>query len=161
MKEMEAKKLIEANEVHADIILSTSIDGFWLVDMQGRILKVNDAYCRMSGYTREELLRMTISELEANESPDEISEHIQQIMQTGSVRFERQHMRKDGRIIEVELSVTYVPNSGGRFSCFLRDITEHKHNEAVMTARVRLLKYAMSHSLTPSASNWSGLLRNK
>jgi PAS domain S-box-containing protein len=102
------------------------MDGFWLVDTQGRLLEVNDAYCRMSGYTREELQRMSIVDLEANESPDEIATQIGQIIQNGGARFERQHRRKDGCVVDVELSVNYLPSSGGQLVCFLRDITERK-----------------------------------
>jgi PAS domain S-box-containing protein len=46
-------------EEHA-AVLRTAMDGFWIVDAQGRLLDVNDADCRMIGYTREELLRMSI-----------------------------------------------------------------------------------------------------
>ncbi len=42
-------------------ILQTAIDGFWLVDAQGCLLEVNDAYCRMSGFSVAELLAMRIS----------------------------------------------------------------------------------------------------
>ena len=148
MNEAEAGKLVEDSEERANTIIRTAMDGFLLLDVQGRLLDVNDAYCQMTGYTREELLQMSIAELEANESSNEIAAKIIEIKQDGSDRFERQHRRKDGRIIEVELSVNYLPTSGGRIFCFLRDITERKHNEAVMAARQRLSQYAISHSLT-------------
>jgi PAS domain S-box-containing protein len=57
-------------------ILQTSVDGFWLVDMQGRILEANDSYCQMSGYSQEELKNMSISDLEAMEKPSETAAHI-------------------------------------------------------------------------------------
>ena len=76
LKETEAKKRIEDSEERTHNILRTAIDGFWIVDMQGRLLEVNEAYCRMSGYTREELLRMSIFELEDDEFSDEIAANI-------------------------------------------------------------------------------------
>jgi PAS domain S-box-containing protein len=96
-------------------ILLTAMDGFWIVDMKGRLVEVNDAYCRMSGYTRDELLRMSIADFESNESKEEIATHIQQVMQDGCSRFERQHRHKNGHIIDVELSVNYLPTCDGRF----------------------------------------------
>ncbi|MCR4320002.1 MAG: PAS domain-containing protein [Candidatus Brocadiaceae bacterium] len=39
-------------------IIHTSMDGFWLMDWEGRLLDINDAYCRLTGYTRDELLTM-------------------------------------------------------------------------------------------------------
>jgi PAS domain S-box-containing protein len=49
--------------------------------VQGRILDVNDAYCVMSGYTREELLQMRVQGLEAAESAPETADRMQRIMQ--------------------------------------------------------------------------------
>jgi len=60
-----AKK--QAEERHKTI-LKTAMNGFWLTDMQGRLLEVNDAYCRMSGYSTQELLAMSIPDLEAAET---------------------------------------------------------------------------------------------
>ncbi len=53
------------DERHLQPILQTSLDGFWLLDLQGRFVDVNDAYCAMSGYSRDELLRLQIADVEA------------------------------------------------------------------------------------------------
>lgn len=112
------------------VILRTAMDGFWLVDMRGRFLQVNDACCRMHAYTAEEMLSLSIADLEVDESPAEIAASIERIKQSGCDRFERRHRCKDGRFIHVEVSINYLPVSGGRFFCFLRDITERKRAEA-------------------------------
>lgn len=49
-------------------VLRTAIDGYWLADLQGRLREVNEAYCRMSGYSRQELLARRIADLEARMS---------------------------------------------------------------------------------------------
>jgi PAS domain S-box-containing protein len=113
-------------------ILRTALDGYWMVDMQGRILDVNDAGCRMHGYTREEMLRMAIADFETDESPAGIVEQIQRIMRAGSSRSERTHRCKDGSHINLDISSNYRPTSGGRLIAFLRDITERKQKEAVL-----------------------------
>ena len=110
-------------------ILRTAIDGFWLIEVQGRILEVNDSYCRMSGYSEQELLSMRISDLEAGEDPDEVATHMQQLVKNGQDRFETKHRRKDGSLFEVEVSVQYLPGEEGRSVAFLRDITDRKQYE--------------------------------
>jgi PAS domain S-box-containing protein len=129
LKETEARKQIEDSEERANIILRTAMDGFWMVDIQGRLLDVNDAYCRMSGYTREELLRMSVAELDVNESAEQIAKNIAQIKRSGGLRFERRHRHKDGDTFDVEISVNYMSASGGQIFCFLRDITKRKRIE--------------------------------
>lgn len=116
-------------------ILKTTSDGFWLVSREGRLLDVNDAYCRISGYSREELLDMRIPDLEANESPEDVVAHIRKIMAQGYDLFESRHRKKDGSIVAIEASVTYLPENG-TFVSFLRDITERKkHEEAIQHAK--------------------------
>ena len=48
-------------------ILDTTLDGFWHANNEGRLLAVNDTYCRQSGYSQAELLSMRIADLEAQE----------------------------------------------------------------------------------------------
>jgi len=107
-------------------ILKSAIDGFLIVDKDGRLLEVNDAYCRMSGYSEQELLSMSISDLQASKKEDTASECIKDIVAQGTGRFETRHRRKDGQSIDVEVSSTYLPCNRGRVSFFLRDITGRK-----------------------------------
>ncbi|MBT3201395.1 MAG: PAS domain S-box protein, partial [Phycisphaerales bacterium] len=109
-------------------VLKTAMDGFWIVDTAGRLLDFNDAYCEMTGYTRDELLDMSISDVEDSESAEDTATRIQQIIAEGSDRFETRHRCKDGRIIDVEISTRYMADTK-RFSVFLRDITARKKNE--------------------------------
>ncbi|MHB0927147.1 MAG: PAS domain S-box protein, partial [Gallionellaceae bacterium] len=110
-------------------LIQTSLDGFWINDFSGRILDVNEALCQMLGYTREELLRMSIPDIEAAEAPEETAAHIQKIIRTGSDRFQTRQRRKDGAVIDMEASVQYMAELGERFFCFIRDITERKRAE--------------------------------
>lgn len=128
MPEKAADETVHREELYR-AILQTAIDGFWLVDRHGHLLEVNEAYCRMSGYTAEELLSMSIPQIEVSESSDDTAAHIQKIMEKGEDRFESRHRRKDGTIFDVEVSVQYFPIMGGRFAGFLRDVTERKRME--------------------------------
>ncbi|MEI7512391.1 MAG: ATP-binding protein [Candidatus Uhrbacteria bacterium] len=105
-------------------VLASVMDGFWLVDMEGRIVDANEAYSRMSGYTRQELIGMTIGSFEAIESSLEIVERTWQIKERGAARFETKHRGKDGSIFDIESSIQYADIEGGRMVVFIRDITE-------------------------------------
>ena len=109
-------------------ILRTTLDGFWITDMEGRFLDANDAYCRMLEYSRAELLKMRIADVEAYESPAEIFGRIQILMERGSGRFEVHHRAKSGRILTLDLSINYL-REPGRFFVFGHDITKRKQTE--------------------------------
>jgi PAS domain S-box-containing protein len=112
------------------ILMHTSMDGCTVVDVQGRYLEVNDAYCQMMGYSREELLTMTISDVEAVESQEEAARHIQQMMALGQDRFETRLRRKDGQLVDVEVSARFMSDRERPcFFSFERDITQRKQFE--------------------------------
>ena len=110
-------------------ILQTAMDGFWVTDVQGRLLEVNETYCRMSGYSEQELLNMHISDLEAEETAGDTAAHMQKLLSQGEDRFESRHRRKDGSLFDVEIRAQYSPESDQLCTVFLRDITEQKQAE--------------------------------
>jgi len=112
-------------------IIQTTADGFWVLDTAGRIVEVNDAYVTMSGYGRDEILGMSIGDLDAVEGPGETAARVQRIMEKGSEIFETLHRRKDGSVFPVDVSVTFLREYGGRFVCFGRDVTERKDAEKI------------------------------
>jgi len=107
-----------------------SLDGFCLVDTQGRFKEANPAYCDLIGYSRDELLALTVQDLEARETPEEISSHIQEILTSGRARYETAQRRKDGTIIEIEISASLIKGKGGKvFLASIRDLTDRKKYE--------------------------------
>jgi len=120
-------------------IIQASTDGFWITDAAGRILDANESVCQMLGYSREELLRLGIAEIEAGESAEAVAARTREIIETGIARFPGRHRRKDGRVIDVEVSVQYVAALGERFFVFVRDVTERKQaQEALQQSEQRL-----------------------
>jgi len=121
-----AKKLEIELQTRAEqnrIIIKTAMDGFWLTDNEGQLLEVNDTYCRMSGYSAQELLTMKVADLTTT-TPDEISRH-QIVAKEHRDRFESRHRRKDGSLYDIEVSLQYQPISG-LFVTFIREITGPK-----------------------------------
>ena len=138
----QAQQKLRESERQLRSILETAMDGFWEADLQGCLLKVNQTYCRMSGYPASELLKMHICELEATAPAATTAAHIEKVMTQGEVRFETQHRRKDGGVFEVEISIQFQPAAGGRLVAFLRDITARKqmeHRERVTRELLELL----------------------
>jgi len=108
----------------ARAILETSKDGFWIIDTtDARILDVNETYCLLSGYHRSELLTMKISDLEVLELPADTIAHIEKIRKIGSDSFQTQHRCKDGALIDLEITSTWMEGKKPSLICFCRDIT--------------------------------------
>ena len=122
-RKLEVERALRESEEKHRTILQTAMDGFWLVDLEGRLLEVNEVYCRMSGYSAQELLSMRVHDVEAVRNADEIIGCIQRVIQQGEDRFETEHRRKDGTLFFVEISVQSGSKHGGRLVVFLRDIT--------------------------------------
>jgi PAS domain S-box-containing protein len=120
-------------ELYVRAILQTTADGFCVIDRaKGRLVEVNEAYCRMTGYSRTELLSLRIADIEAPEEPDGIEARMRRIMENGSEIFETRHRRKNGSLFDVEVSSAYLEMGGGRFVCFFRDITERKQADLAL-----------------------------
>ncbi|MBX0330577.1 PAS domain S-box protein [Oscillochloris sp. ZM17-4] len=135
---------LRAREVRLRSILQTALDGFWAIDMQMRFTDVNEAYCAMSGYSRAEMLTMRIPDVEAAEQTAETDARIRRIMATGSDRFETRHRRKDGRIFDLEIAVTYISDGAGEMVCFCSDITARKQAERERAMQLRYAE-ALAH----------------
>ena len=132
----QAEIALQQSEEWHRTILQTTMDGFWIIDAQqdGRFAEVNEKYCRMSGYTRAELLTLHISDIDVDEAPDETAARIQRIIANGSEIFEARHRRKDGSVFNVEMSATLINMDGSRIICFCRDITRRKQVEEALRA---------------------------
>jgi PAS domain S-box-containing protein len=110
------------HEVLYQSITHSSMDGFWILDGNGRVQDVNDAYCRMSGYSRDELMAMSVADVSALEDQHQFNKHIREIKAEGAQRFETRHRRKDGSIIDVEVNTVYTSDAGVVVA-YLRDVT--------------------------------------
>ena len=126
----QAEVSLKQSELKYKNIIRTAQDGFWYVDTDGRFLDVNDAACKMLGYERGELLKMKISDIEAIEDKADVIRHIAKMRDAGGDRFETKHKRKDGTIVEVEVTTTFIKDADNeRIFVFARDITERKRLE--------------------------------
>jgi PAS domain S-box-containing protein len=128
-----ADDALEESEGRHRTILETTRDGFCMIDLvNGKVTEVNKTYCRMTGYTRAEILKLKISDLDVSSTPDEHAAQIKSIIAKGSGILTTRYRRKDGSVFDVELSVTYQNTNGGELIGFCRDITDHKQAEEAL-----------------------------
>lgn len=113
------------------IIIDTAQDGFWMADTEGQILEVNQAYADMVGYSMGELTAMHISDLDHDETPDDVRVRSERIIREGHALFETRHQHKDGHTIDMEVSVTFMRETQ-QFFVFCRNIARRKQMEAAM-----------------------------
>ena len=104
---------IRERETKYRAAIETSGDGFCISDMAGRFLEFNDAYVNLTGYSREELLNMSIPDIEAQQTAAEIAATLEMVRCEGHAIFETKHRSKDGRVwpVEVNLSDNKTPRA--------------------------------------------------
>lgn len=129
-EQRQAEQLLQRRERWSRELIDCMRDGFFRVDFQGKIREVNEAYCRMSGYSREELLTMDISQISLTDlTQEQVLQRIMKAVRSGSERFETRHRRKDGTAIHVETVITYLEMEGEHILALMRDITDRKQME--------------------------------
>lgn len=141
-------------EIEYQAIVQTTTDGFWIASAHdARILDVNEAYCHMVGYPRDELLSMHIYDVEAVESPEETAAHIRTVMETGHDFFETRHRHRDGHLVEIEANVSYSEIRGGVFFVFVRDISGRKRQEEELQLAASVFNASSASILITDADN--------
>lgn len=140
-RDISERKQAETAMKQHRVIIETARDGFWLTDMDGVLLEANESYARISGYPVEELVGMHVSQLDVQERPEVVAAHIRKLVRQGYDRFETRHRRKDGREIDIEVSVTHLPEAQ-RLCVFCHDITARKRARLELQHHQELLNEA-------------------
>jgi PAS domain S-box-containing protein len=104
----------------------------WL-GSDARFFYVNACACRHLGYSQNELLAMTVHDVDPNFPAEGWPKHWEQVKRRGSFTFESQHRTKDGGLVPVEITANYIEFDGKEYNCaFVRDITERKQAEEAL-----------------------------
>lgn len=130
-----------------------SNDALFIEDGDGRILEVNARACELLGYTRDELLRLTVDDLKPAGAPRFLGKDADRQAQS-SIRFETADRHKDGHDVPIEISARQIVIDGGPLWLIAaRDIAERKRYEralaerSVQLARLNQLARALSQSV--------------
>lgn len=142
---MRAESLLRASETRFRQLFDGAVDAVFIHDGRGRIVDVNRATCESLGYTREELLRMSIRDIEIEVEDRALDAIWQAVEAGGSLQAEGTHRRKNGSSFPVDVRVipiTYDDQS--LMFAAARDITVRKQAEAESRLNERRLALALS-----------------
>ena len=111
--------------------LDHTADAVFWVSPEGRLIYVNEASCRSLGYTRDELLRLSIKDIDPDMPADRWPEHWLELKEKRLLEFESRHQTKDGRSFPVEIHASYLASADKEYNfAIAHDITQRKRAEA-------------------------------
>jgi PAS domain S-box-containing protein len=115
----------------SQISINQAGDAVFWITRDGKIFYINDAACLSLGYAREQLLTMTIHDINPDLPPEIWPDYWDQIREFGSFTLESRHRTKDGKVFPVEITINSLVYNNQEYTCtFARDISERKHAEA-------------------------------
>lgn len=111
------------------------------IRMDGSIFYANEAACQMLGYRREQLLGMTLSDLNAGAQGETWASHWETLKARKSMHLEVTHKTAYGRCIPVEVRANYLLYEGQEFKCaIVRDLTDQKAQELALSRQSQALE---------------------
>jgi PAS domain S-box-containing protein len=121
-----ASETLRQSEERFRRLFEQSNDAIVLLDEEGRILDVNGRACDISGYGRDEMIGQFIHAFHAERDEAFVRATIDSIFKDGASRLDTQCLRKDGTIVDVELSARRIDQPRPLVLAVFRDITERK-----------------------------------
>jgi PAS domain S-box-containing protein len=157
------RQLKEEQAQSGRALLDAAADGSWLLAADGQILDVNTTYCRMSGYSKEELLAMNAADIEDLTS-GETTMRLQLGRVRGGGRYETKHRRKDGTLFDVEVSVGLLDNGlensrVGDSIVLIRDVAQRRREVIAQRVAQRQSEFLVDLFKQADASDESTIVR--
>jgi len=125
--------------------VDNAVEGvFWVRVKDGGLEYVNEAACRNLGYGRDELMAMDVADIDLNFKRERIPVVVGELKKTHNLTFESQHRAKDGRLIDVEITV-YLAEYDDRelLVANAKDITERKKAEQDLAEQKKILELTL------------------
>jgi PAS domain S-box-containing protein len=146
-------------------IFNTTHDALFVNDEKGGIVETNKSSEIMFGYTREELIHMSVEDLISGEPPYSFPEallKIEKSLKEGSQRFEWLCKRKNGEAFWTDLAITPISISGeSRVLAVVSDISERKEIEQMKEAMLSTISHEMRTPLTAILGFLDYVIENK
>jgi PAS domain S-box-containing protein len=114
----------------ANFSIESMHDAMYWVAADARIMRVNEAACKMLGYTPGEMMGLTIDDLNPQMTPERWAQHWRELKARGALTLEAQQRAKNGTLLDVEVTANHITYQGEEFNCaIVRDIGERKRQE--------------------------------
>jgi len=124
-----AESLLKDEITWLTILFQQSRDAIVILNQNGKVYEANRKFADMLGYSLEEVNALHVWDWDAVYSKNHLLEMIRSVDRSGD-HFETKHRRKDGNIIDVEISTNGASYKGSKLIlCISRDISEQKHTE--------------------------------
>ena len=126
----ESKRLEKALRL-TQFSVDQAVEAIVWLDPNARIFSVNDTACRMLEYSREQLLGMTVHDIDPDFPVERWGHHWNTLKQQGALTFDAKFWSRSGSVLETDATVNYLQHEGQEYGCMiLRDIGERKRAEA-------------------------------
>jgi PAS domain S-box-containing protein len=140
-REIQERKQAEQQAMMMGFALDHVREAAYLSDENHRFIYINEEAVRALGYSREELLTMSVPDIDPDFTQDNLAEAKRKMAVNSSMTLERHHKTKDGHVFPVEVFSSLFEYHGKRAAIALvRDITERKKFEAQEQTRLRILE---------------------
>ncbi|MFY9329716.1 MAG: PAS domain S-box protein [Georgfuchsia sp.] len=117
------------------LLFNRASDGIMVLSLTGKIFEVNESFARMHGYRVEEMLNMSLTDLDTLETLRHVPERMQGIRSGESISFEVEHYHRDGHIFPIEVTISLIVAGGETLiQAFHRDISKRRQAENELRA---------------------------
>ena len=142
--EIVERKRVEDRLQRTQYAVDHAADQIFVVDSNGRFVDVNESACRRLGYSKEELMTMSVMDIDPD-FPREAWDSCWAALTTErQLRIETRHRSKSGEIYPVEVVANYLCHNGQELDCaIVRDVSERKRIEE----RLQRTQYAVDHAV--------------
>ncbi len=128
-----ARERAEERLRQTQFAMEQAVDAIYWIDPQAKILYANRAASLMVGYSREELLGMTVHDLNPDFPASMWPGFWEETRRDKTMSLEANHRTRDGRLIPIDIQVSFLAYEGQEFHCaFVRDITERKRTQEAL-----------------------------
>ena len=149
LKEAERKRLLKNLQLTQFAMDHAAIEVYW-IKADGGIDYVNEQACRELGYSSEELLQLSIPDLDPDFEKSRWQYHWQKLCNEKIVKLETKHRRKDGTIRSIEVSANYLKFDDIEYNiAFTQNISDRKQWEAHLQSSQQRFRDLFNHSPDP------------